>query len=185
MGFDFDKEPFEIPYVVHTMVEPHKIKETAKKHENKNTQFRAFLKNRADPGELDQQFRDLHNEIFIRDEYDCCKCANCCKSYDIRVEQSDIPAIAKHLGQAESDFIGQYLAKDEIGVYVVKDKPCSFLESDGKCRIYGVRPSVCRDFPHTKKSDRLFSLLSTISYAEECPVVFEIIERLKRIYNFR
>ncbi len=65
------------------MVEPHRIKETAKAYEDKNYKFRAFLKSNADPDGLDQQFRDLHNEIFIRDEYDCCKCANCCKLYDI------------------------------------------------------------------------------------------------------
>ena len=44
------------------MIEPHKIKEISKKYEDKNIKFRAFLKNRADPDELDQQFRDLHKD---------------------------------------------------------------------------------------------------------------------------
>ena len=169
------------------MIEPHNIEEISKKYADENVKFRAFLKNRAKPGELDQQFRDLHNEIFIRDEYDCCKCANCCRLYDIRVEQKDIPAIAEYLGQTESGFIEKYLTQDkeEAGVFIIKYKPCSFLDADGKCRIYGVRPLVCKDFPHTKKHNRLFSLTVIMGFAEDCPVVFEIIERLKQIYNFR
>ena len=80
------------------MIEPDKIRNISKKYADKNFKFRTFLKNNADPDELDQQFRDLHNEIFIRDGYDCCKCANCCKVYDIRIEPTDIPAIAEFLG---------------------------------------------------------------------------------------
>jgi Fe-S-cluster containining protein len=110
----------------------------------------------------------LHNEIFVRDEYDCCKCANCCKHYDIRIEQEDIPAIAEYLEQTESDFALKYLRrdKDEAGVFIVDDKPCSFLDADGKCRIYEARPQVCRDFPHTKKPDRLYSLTRRYYTAE-------------------
>jgi Fe-S-cluster containining protein len=169
------------------MIEPKNIKEISKKYADKNIKFRTFLKNRADSDELDQQFRDLHNEIFVRDEYDCCKCANCCRLYDTRIEQKDIPAIAEYLGQKESGFIEKYLTQDEEeeGVFIVKDKPCSFLGADGKCRIYRVRPLVCRDFPHTDTPDRLFSLMGIIDSAEDCPVVFEIIERLKQIYCFR
>ena len=59
------------------MIEPSKIKETAKRYEDENLQFRSFLKNRADYDELDKQFLDLHNELFAG--YDCCKCANCCR----------------------------------------------------------------------------------------------------------
>jgi len=169
------------------MIEPHKINEVSKKYADKNFKFRTFLRNRADPDNLDRQFSDLHNEIFIRDAYDCSKCANCCKIYDTRIEQDDIPAIAEYLGQTESEFIEKFLVpdKEEAEGYIIKDKPCCFLEIDGKCRIYEVRPMVCKDFPHTKKPERLFSLLNIIRVAEDCPVVFEIIERLKRIYRFK
>ena len=165
------------------MLEPHKIKEISKKYADRNIKFRTFLKSRADSDELDQQFRDLHNEIFIRDGYDCSKCANCCKLYDIRVEKNDISAIAEYLGQTESDFTKKFLVQDkeEAGVFYIKDKPCGFLNIDGKCLIYGVRPLVCKDFPYTKKPDRLFNLIGIMGFAEDCPVVFEIIERLKRM----
>jgi Fe-S-cluster containining protein len=169
------------------MVEPHKIKEMADIYADRNMKFRSFLKNRADPDKLDLQFRDLHNEIFIRDEYDCCKCCNCCKLYDIRIEPTDIPAISTYLGLSEDEFAEQYLTPDDedADVSILKDKPCCFLEADGKCRIYEVRPLVCREFPHTNKPDRLFSMISMIDFAEDCPVIFEILERLKVIYRFR
>ena len=159
---------------------------TCKKLTEENSRFRIFLKNTADPDEFDRHFRDLHNEIFIRDEFDCRKCASCCKLYKIRVENDDIFAIAQYLGQTKDEIIDRYLLLDneETGVYIMEAKPCGFLNSDGKCRIYSVRPLVCRDFPHSRKPGRLYNLKSVMDFAEDCPALFEIIERLKVVYGF-
>ena len=169
------------------MVEPSKVKEMTDRYAVQNSKFRIFLKKNADPKKLDEQFHDLHNEIFYRDEYDCCKCNNCCKLYDIRLEQKDIATISEYLGQTEDDFIEKYLMpdKDEADCLIFKDKPCSFLGADGKCRIYESRPTVCREFPHTNKPDRLYSMLSILDFMEDCPVIYEIIESLKKIYDFK
>jgi len=168
------------------MIDPQEIKDIAKAYADANIRFWALLKSRAKPDELDRHFRDLHNEIFIRDAYDCCTCANCCRQYTIRIEQGDIPPIAERLGQSDSDFVKRYLVQDteETGVFAIKAQPCPFLDAEGKCCIYEVRPLVCRDFPHTKKADRLFNISGILSFAEDCPVVFEIIERLKKLYGF-
>jgi Fe-S-cluster containining protein len=168
------------------MIEPDKTKEMSERFSDINSKFRIFLKKNADPDELDEHFHRLHNEIFYKDDYDCCKCNNCCKLYDIRMEQEDITAIAEYLGQAENDFVEKYLIADkkEFDCLIIKDKPCNFLCADGKCRIYVCRPSVCRGFPYTNKPDRLYNMLSTLDFMEECPVIFEIIEGLKKIYNF-
>ena len=40
-------------------------------------------------------------------------------------------------------------------------------------------------FPFTGQPDRLSSMYSIIGHAEVCPVVFEMLERLKVIYRFR
>ena len=167
------------------MIEPQEIKDIAKTYADANIRFRAFLKNRAKADELDRHFRDLHNEMFIRDAYDCCSCANCCKHYFIRIEQDDVSPIAEFLGQSDSDFVERYLVRDtgETGVFVINAQPCPFLDTEGKCCIYEVRPLVCRDFPHTNKANRLFSLTGILGFAEDCPVVFEILERLKKIYG--
>jgi uncharacterized protein len=42
-----------------------------------------------------------------------------------------------------------------------------------------------REYPFTNKPERLFSLLSIIDFASEYPVVFEMLERLKKTYGFK
>ncbi|MCL2815872.1 MAG: YkgJ family cysteine cluster protein [Oscillospiraceae bacterium] len=164
------------------MVNPSKIKEAYRKVADQNEKFRRFLKNNAVDYELDAHFLKLHNMIFA--EYDCCACGNCCKLYDILVNKDDIERISQYLGLTENDFIEKYLAASDEG-YIMKEKPCRFLDEDGKCKIYEIRPSVCRDFPYTDKPYRLYHMYGVLSFAEECPVVFEIIERLKKIYKYR
>ena len=142
-----------------------------------------FLKSRADSDELDEQFLELHNELFTG--YDCCKCNNCCKAYDTILENDEIVKISSYLGKTEDDFINECLTEsDEVG-YKIKGSPCLFLCANGKCVIQECKPSACKGFPFTDRPDRLSSMLSILEFAEECPVVFEILERLKRIYRFR
>ena len=164
------------------MIEPSKIKKIYQKAAGQNDKFRIFLKNNADSDELDSYFLRIHNELFSR--YDCCKCNNCCRLYDIRVDENDIETISAYLGLAEGDFIEKYLSENDDDEYIMKEKPCSFLDGEGKCRIQGIKPAVCREFPHTDKPYRLYNMLGILSFAEDCPIVFEIIERLKLIYNY-
>jgi hypothetical protein len=169
------------------MIEPSKINAASKKYEEQNYKFRAFLKNRADYDKLDEQFLELHNELFA--DYDCCKCANCCKAYTIVLKDDEVTAISRYLDKSEIDFISEYLVEShddpEEGRYKTREIPCPFLCEDGKCRINDCKPSTCNGFPFTNQPDRMLSLLSTLEFAEECPVVFEIIERLKKIYRFK
>jgi len=167
------------------MIEPSKIRKIAEKYEDENLRFRSFLKNRADPDELDIQFKNLHNEFFPG--YDCCQCNNCCKSFSISVTEEDVNRIAAHLGLTIEDFISGYLVRSSDGYdseYEIKE-PCAFLNPDGKCAIQECKPEVCKEYPHTDMPDRIFSLYSVLSNAEICPVVFEILQRLKKIYGFR
>ena len=119
------------------MISPSNVSAAAAEREDENLRFRIFLKNHADPDELDRQFLALHKELFAG--YDCCRCGNCCR----------------------------------------------FLNDDGKCRLQECKPEECKGFPYTDQPHRLESLYSILSAAEVCPVVFEIIERLKELYHFR
>lgn len=167
------------------MIKPSEIKEMYDRYSNQNNKFRVFLKKNANADELDAHFARIHNEIFTK--YDCCKCNNCCKLYDIRIEQSDIEAISDFLMLSENDFIDTYLKKDndEDCYIIIKEHPCNFLGVDGRCQIYECRPLVCRDFPYTNKPYRLYNMISVLNFSEECPVIFEVIERLKQIYNYK
>jgi Fe-S-cluster containining protein len=167
------------------MLKPNEVEAKAQKIEAQNLKFRTFLKNRANDDELDAQFLELHNKLFAG--YDCCECNNCCRAFTIPLAAEEVSSIAEFLGLSESSFIGEYLVKAEDSEYEyqMKSKPCAFLDTDGKCRIQCCKPVVCRDFPHTDKPDRLSSMYSVLDAAGACPVVFEIIERLKQIYGFR
>ena len=166
------------------MIAPSKIRAVAERYYEENIEFRTFLKEHADCDELDAQFLELHNELF--NDHDCCKCNNCCKAYAITFSDSDIDAVSKYLGLQRDAFVSEYLDEsdyDEDG-YKTKEQPCVFLCDDGKCRIQECKPESCKGFPFTDQPDRLGSMLGVIDFAEECPVVFEILKRLKGIYGF-
>jgi Fe-S-cluster containining protein len=163
------------------MLDPQSVYAAAAQKEEENLKFRSFLKNRADGDKLDQQFLELHNELFA--EYDCCQCRNCCKDYNISLQADEICAIASFLGMDEQSFTEKYLMQAVAGYEI--PAPCRFLAEDGKCGIQQCQPAVCKDYPHTNKPGRLESLLGVMYFAEQCPVVFEIVERLKRMYGFR
>ena len=167
------------------MIEPAKLKETARRYEDENIKFRTLLRNRADPDELDEQFAALHAELFSG--YDCCACNNCCREYAIVFSDDDAERIAGVLSMCKDDFVREYLFengdKDE-GEYKVTS-PCAFLESDGKCRVQECKPENCVGYPFTDQPERITSLMSVIGATEVCPVVFEILQQLKAIYGFK
>jgi Fe-S-cluster containining protein len=164
------------------MIAPDRIKEISKNFESENVKFRSFLKKRADSDELDAHFLKLHNELFA--DYDCNQCRNCCREYDLELQLGEVSGIAENLKLPTNDFIKKYITKSDGGDMVIKS-PCCFLNDDGSCQLESCKPQSCIEFPYTDKPERLFSLLGVISFAEVCPVVFEIVQRLKQIYGFK
>ena len=157
------------------MIEPLKLKEIAHRYADENFKFRKFLRNRADPDELDAHFAALHNELFA--DYDCCQCHNCCELYSVELTDEDAERIAAFLGLSKEALLQKYA---DAGLEI--KPPCPFLERDGKCRVQPCKPEECRGYPYTDQPDRIASLYGVMDFAEVCPVVFEIVQRLKRIY---
>jgi len=168
------------------MVKPNEVFAKAQALEEQNYKFRTFLKNRADYDELDAQFLELHNELF--ENHNCCECANCCRVFRTYLSENEVSRIAEYLNMSIIDFSADYLDEAEPSdekPYKFKSKPCSFLGDDGKCKIHPCKPDDCNGFPYTNQPDRLASMLSIIGHAEVCPIVFEVLQRLKKIYRFR
>ena len=163
------------------MFKPDEIVEKAKKRERQNLRFRTWLKNHADAEELDARFKAFHEKLFA--DYDCTQCWNCCRMYRTTVQPSEMEKIAECLGITVFELNEQYLLHEED--YYAFPAPCPMLQEDGKCRINDVKPEECCGFPYTDKPDRYWSLYGMMEYAGICPVVYEIIERLKQIYRFR
>ena len=163
------------------MIEPSKVYEAACEKKEDNAAFRSYLRSHADPDELDAQFKQLHDELFAG--YDCCQCNNCCSIYAIALREDEAEAIADFLGLSFTAFADRYLFTLSTGGYGI-ESPCPFLLPDGKCVIHLCKPSVCRNYPNTNKPGSLGNLLHLFSITEECPVVYEMVERLKTLYRF-
>ena len=94
--------------------------------------------------------------------------------------------MAGQLSISGEDFINRYLEYDPAeGAYKAKHCPCDFLREDGDCVLGEYKPENCRNYPYTDQPDRMGSLLSIIESAAICPVVYEILERLKEDYHFK
>ena len=89
------------------MMTPRQLRKTAKRMEDENLRFRTFLKIHADEEELDRQFLELHRELFA--DYDCRKCANCCRKYSTTLQDEEITSISAFLGMESQSFVEEYL----------------------------------------------------------------------------
>ena len=164
------------------MIKIENLESLAKEKLNENYKFRTYLKNHADPQELDVQFKQLHKKYFA--VYDCSKCHNCCIKLKGTIPENDLKRDAEYLKVTTNEFKSKYLDdKLRNHEYDTKNCPCDFF--DGKeCILGDCKPESCKNYPHTNKDNRLASMWSIVDNTSICPVVYEIIEELKKIYNF-
>lgn len=150
-----------------------------------NTEFRTFLRHQLlwTNEELDALVQELDKEVTAA--IDCTACGNCCRELCISVEAEDIERLAKRLGISSSDFESRYVAvdDDDSTEKFMPESPCPFL-GGCKCTVYEDRPKVCREFPHLYKNNFRSRLLGVFDTASECPIVFNVLEELKRRANW-
>jgi uncharacterized protein len=144
-----------------------------------NKDYLKKLKAKA-PKDLDDQFRNLHDEAFQK--IDCLACGNCCKTTSPIFIDTDVDRIAKHLKISPANFSEKYLRVDEDNFQVLKSAPCAFLGEDNYCHIYEVRPRACREYPHTNRKRMAQILDLTLENTLICPAVEQIVTKLKAIY---
>ena len=97
---------------------------------------------------------------------------------------ADEEELDKQFKELHNKYIQENL-NEEYGEYTFKEKRCKFLDENNNCKVKECLPKSCKEYPYTNKEERLFSLYSVISNASVCPVVYEILEELKKIYNFK
>ena len=148
-------------------------------HEDEIFDFVRSLKRRDYGVAPDQIASQLHEEAF--QILDCTQCANCCKVMSVVLDQFDIERIAEFLKMTAAEFIQLYLEScDQQGTFVMRQKPCPLLGEDNRCTVYDLRPTGCREFPHTNKDDFVFRTYTHSANALNCPAVFWIIERMRQ-----
>lgn len=51
---------------------------------------------------------------------------------------------------------------------------------DNPCIVYEDRPADCNGYPHLYKPEFVFRTMDMIERAPTCPIVLEVLERLKK-----
>lgn len=145
-----------------------------------NKKLKEKLKN-SKPRNLDAVFHQLHDEAF--QQIDCLDCANCCKTTSPIFIQTDIDRLAKNFRMKSSQFIDEYLHRDDEGDYVLNSTPCPFLGTDNKCFVYEDRPKACREYPHTNRKNILGILDLSLKNTLVCPAVSKIFYEIGKDYR--
>lgn len=153
----------------------------AKEHEN--VEFRTFVKLEVELS--DRRLNTLVSETTseVWKHIDCRSCANCCRTRQPVFSRTEAQRIAAYLGLSLEEVRARYLTSDaETGKYITQALPCPFLDGN-LCSIYEVRPAVCADYPHLHRNFRS-RLWQVIDNAETCPIVYNVVERLKKTLGF-
>ena len=73
---------------------------------------------------LDLLMQELHEEEFA--QTDCLSCGNCCKTTSPIFTDKDISRISRALKMKETQFVNQYLRRDDDDFMVLREAPCPF-----------------------------------------------------------
>jgi len=155
-----------------------KQKASGEKRENKEL-FKKLRKVRS--SDLDDKIHTLHHKYM--EKIDCLECGNCCKSISPAVKDSDISRLSKHLRHKPSEIAEAYFMMDDEGDYVFKTQACPFIGEDNYCSVYDARPRACREYPHTDRVKIHQILDITFQNISVCPIVYEIVQELKKDYS--
>ena len=159
---------------------PQRLKELAASHSTENKKFFKRLK-RLNSNEVDELFHHAHTEEF--EKTDCLSCANCCRTISPAISHRDVERMAKGLREKPSVLAEKYMVIDADGDYVFRNSPCPFILPDNYCSIYEYRPKACREYPHTDRKRMQQILNLTQKNVSVCPIVFNVVERIKSAGN--
>lgn len=152
----------------------------ASEKEEENHHF--FLSLRHHNGALlDERVHVLNKEVSAA--VDCTACGNCCRTLVINITSDEITGLAAFLGKTEQETRETYIEESLQGNCFINSVPCHFLE-DSRCSIYTQRFTECRDFPHLHKPGFRERALGTLGHYGRCPIIFNVVEQLKRELGF-
>jgi len=101
----------------------------------------------------------------------------------INVKAQEVEDLSAFLGKPAAVVKAQYIEESLAGNYIINTIPCSFL-SEKKCTIYTSRFTECREFPHLHKDGFKERLAGTLMYYSTCPIIYNVIERVKITSGF-
>ncbi len=159
------------------------IRRLGEKKRAENEKFRRWIKAH---NFVERQFRRAAQEV--HDAVDCRQCAECCRVTEAEIYEKDIASLSKNLGISRKEFLEQYTQAGTDGELILKRTKdgCVFL-SGNDCTIYEFRPKTCEGFPHLLRGmgSIQFKMWAYVDRATYCPIVYNWLERVKDLTNFR
>lgn len=119
----------------------------------------------------------------ISPRINCTECGNCCKSLMVLIDNGEADRLSTHLGQSREVFDNEYLEKGSNGLMIMNRMPCPFLV-ERKCSIYEYRFEGCKEFPALHLPHFTRRLFTTFMHYERCPIIFNVVEKLKDELSF-
>ena len=162
------------------------IRTQATAKEDENYKFRQFLKSRCrlGPEQVDEHVFAATRRVWAG--IDCTQCANCCKQVQPTFSEEEVDRLARHLEMSREHFIERYLVRSEPGhdnPWMTRATPCPFLK-ENRCSVYEDRPADCSGYPYLYKEDFVSRSLGMIGRTFTCPIVYGVMEELKRSTGF-
>jgi Fe-S-cluster containining protein len=163
------------------------IRKQAAAKEDENWRFRAFLKTRCrlEPEEIDERVFAATRRVWAG--IDCTQCANCCKEVKPTFSDEEVDRLARRLAISREQFIESYLLRsepDDDNPWIARTTPCPFLK-DNRCSVYEDRPGDCSGYPYLYKPEFVSRTMGMIERTSTCPIVYEVMEELKKSTRFR
>lgn len=159
------------------------IRRLGEKQRAENLRFRRWIKSHVF---VERQFRRAAEEIHAR--VDCRKCAECCRATEVEISDRDIDRLARHFRIPRKRFLEGYTTTGEDGTLILKrtEAGCVFLDGND-CTVYGARPADCERFPHLLRGTGsiAFRMWQFVDRATYCPIVYNWMERVKDLTNFK
>jgi Fe-S-cluster containining protein len=162
------------------------IRALGERKEEENLRFRQFLKGRCNlqPEEVDQHVFEATRRVWAG--IDCTTCANCCREVKPTMSEEEVGRLARRLGMERQQFIETYLERspaDCDNPWQTRSTPCPFLK-ENLCTIYEDRPADCSGYPYLYEPDFVFRTLGMVERTFTCPIVYEVMEELKKSLGF-
>jgi len=85
--------------------------------------------------------------------FECTGCGDCCRTHGeyayVFLSKIDVDAMAAHLKMTRIDFLNEHCRTDADGTtyLTMLNGACNFLDENGRCRVYSVRPKQCATWP--------------------------------------
>lgn len=94
---------------------------------------------------------DLAYEICegYHNDFQCEECGKCCYQKLITILPEEVDRISTAANIPLGEFMSSYVGIAGDGrIMLLRTNPCVFLGKDEKCKIWGDRPEVCKQFPY-------------------------------------